>query len=87
MAARSLLCSFFASWIEPTAPGSAVPAILRIPEGGSKTRNERIVGLPQAALDILERRRAADPEATCLFSNSTHKRQIRKASRKHASQQ
>ena len=44
------------SWVEATPPGSPVPAMVRAPAYGTKTRREREVGLLPEALEILRRR-------------------------------
>jgi integrase len=67
------------AWAEPLPSSSPVPAVLRIPAAASKTRQERIVGLSQEALDILERRFAAKPEAELVFSQENHKKALRDA--------
>ena len=45
-------------WVEKVE-GMAVPALLRVPAAGAKTRNERVVGLPAESLEVLERLAAA----------------------------
>lgn len=49
------------TWVEPLPPGLKVEdvvAILRPPEAGTKTGEERYIGLVQEALDVIERRKA-----------------------------
>ena len=41
-------------WVERT-PSGPTPAVLRLPGEATKTRGERVVGLPAEALEILER--------------------------------
>jgi integrase len=45
-------------WVEPTDSGPT-PAILRLPAGSTKSRQERVVGLPAAVLEVLERKAQA----------------------------
>jgi integrase len=45
-------------WVE-RVEGMAVPALLRVPAAGAKTRTERVVGLPAESLEVLERLAAA----------------------------
>lgn len=58
-------------WVEPFKKG----AILRIPPWGSKTRNERVVGLPKTAFAIMKRRiKAMGKDEEKVFSQSDFKR-------------
>ena len=45
-------------WVEKVE-GMAVPALLRVPAAGAKTRTERVVGLPAESLEVLEQLAAA----------------------------
>lgn len=63
-----------ASWVEPAPPGAETPYILRLPEDATKSRIERVVGLPQRAFDIVKRRLEADPEREAIFSQGDHKK-------------
>lgn len=63
-----------ASWVEPAPPGADTPYILRMPEEATKSRTERIVGLPQRAFDIVKRRLEADPERETIFSKGDFKK-------------
>lgn len=44
------------SWAEPAPRGFPTPAILRVPAWATKNRTERVVGLPEVALRIMQRR-------------------------------
>lgn len=44
------------AWVEPAPAGAPVAGVLRVPAHGSKTRRARVVGLPEPALAILQRR-------------------------------
>lgn len=46
-------------WVEPGDGTPGVVALLRLPPTATKTRRERVVGLPAAALAILERARGS----------------------------
>lgn len=68
-----------ANWVEPLPPGFPTPALLRIPAASAKTRRERMVGLPQEALDIIRRRIEAHPGAVLVFSQASHTRTMTQA--------
>lgn len=67
-------------WIEPAPQGWSSPALVRLPDDGTKTRKERIVGLPAPALAIIERRksRATGPR---VFGPEDHRKQRETACR------
>lgn len=63
-----------ATWVEPAPKGSLCPALLRLPASDTKTRKERVVGLPKSALEIIRRRLQQDPNCEFVFSQSEHKK-------------
>lgn len=68
-----------AQWIEPAPEGAAVPAVLRIPANSAKARRERVIGLPQRALDILKRRAEKTPAGKPLLFQGSHETAYRLA--------
>lgn len=61
-----------AGWIEP-APSNhlGIPAVLRVPAASAKDREERLVGLPARALEVLKRRaELVAPGAPLLYQGS-----------------
>jgi integrase len=68
-----------AAWVEPTAPGSAVAALIRIPAHAAKNRRERIVGLTEPALALIRKRLEADPKAGRVFSQGAHVKALQRA--------
>lgn len=66
-------------WVVVAPPGIGVPALLELPPSGTKTRNGRTVGLTEAALAILRRRVAANPEGPFVFAKGSHKTTMRAA--------
>jgi len=68
-----------ASWVEPAPAGSATRYVLRVPAGDAKTRRERVIGLTDAAAEIIRRRVEADPEAEHVLAQGTHRRAYREA--------
>lgn len=82
---RSELCRLRAEWIEATDESSPTPALLRIPDYATKTRKERCVGLPEEALEILDRRiRWARTTGVALFRMSDRRTAIAEAARHSA---
>jgi integrase len=63
-----------AGWVEPAPRGAATPALLRVPAWAAKTREERVIGLPAAALDIVRRRVETEPRRPQVFSPSNHRK-------------
>jgi integrase len=63
-----------AGWVCAAPESAGVPALLRIPAWAAKTRRERVVGLPERALAITNRRARAYPAAEFIFSQSEFKR-------------
>ncbi len=55
------------SWVEAAPAASPLAHILRLPASGTKNRKERIVGLPDEAHDILERRAEVAPTGPNLL--------------------
>lgn len=69
-----------ADWLE-YSPGTETPAIFRLLSRGTKGK-ERVVGVPALALEIIERRIAANPGAKLIFCQESHVTTERAASRR-----
>ena len=68
-------------WIERLPDGAPVPALLRLPESGTKDREERVIPLPAEALAILDRRRTESPQDGRIddgraFTVASHKKAL-----------
>lgn len=68
------------SWVEPAPAGAETRYVLRVPAASAKGRRERVIGLTDAAAAIVLRRIEANPEATTVLSQSSHRRAYRTAS-------
>jgi integrase len=69
------------SWVEPAPEGAPLTHVLRLPASGTKNRKERIVGLPDAAFDILKRRAELAPTGP-IFWEQQHVAARRGASKR-----
>jgi site-specific recombinase XerC len=69
-------------WVTKAPPGVGVPALLRLPASGTKTRKARTIGLTPPALAILHRRVDAKPHEPLIFSQGSHKTAYRAAARR-----
>ena len=58
------------AWVEPAPANFPTPAILRVPAWATKNRKDRAVGLPSAAVTILERRAAKAEPGAALFPHT-----------------
>jgi len=61
------------AWVEPSLPGLEVPALLRLPDSGTKDREERRVGLTVEALALLERERDGKGFNDPIFPGDHHR--------------
>lgn len=73
---RTELHRLTAAWVEPSAPGSAVPAVLRIPAEAAKARREGLLPLTEQALAVILRLVEQLPDDatqdTTLLSGAAH---------------
>lgn len=66
------------SWVETAPAGAPVPALLRVPAWASKTRRERVLGLPGSTLALLATASAGRSPEQALFTQS-HRRAFKSA--------
>lgn len=67
-------------WVEPAPEGCGTAHLFRLPEDGTKDGDERVVGLPDVAFEIVVRRNKG--ACTPIFSDEEHKGAYRAASKK-----
>lgn len=68
------------SWVEAAPDGVPVPALLRVPAWAAKTRQERVLGLPETSLALLQEARGGRGPDEPLFSCG-HRNAFRAAQR------
>lgn len=73
------LARFSLAWVEPAPDGCETEWIIRVPDWAAKNRRERVLGLPQWALEIAQQEVVAHPDRDEVFGSSNHGRAFREA--------
>lgn len=68
-----------AEWVSPAPRGSNTRAVLRVPAEAAKSRTDRVVGLPDVAVEIVKRRVATHHDEPLVFGDVSYRRARREA--------